>query len=121
MSFARDLQTSAWAAECQHDLDGLLEHFHPDAAFHAARQPARHGHAAIREMTEDFYRSYPHLTIDILGEWGNGDSSAAFEFRASLKDTEGQRFDLEGVCLVEIADGKFTTVRYYEDAPVSFE
>jgi hypothetical protein len=118
MSIAHDLQASAWDAECRRDLDALLTHFHPDATFHPAGAPAQQGHAAIREMTEGFYRSYPELEIDILNEWGNGDSSAIFEFRARLKDNEGNRSTLDGVCLVEIEDGTFTAVRYYEDAPV---
>jgi ketosteroid isomerase-like protein len=118
MTLARDLQESAWDAECRRDLDALLGHFHPDATFHPAGGPAQKGHAAIRAMTEEFYRAYPELEIDILGEWGRGESSAVFEFRARLVDTAGARSTLEGVCLVEIEDGAFTAVRYYEDAPV---
>lgn len=118
MSLARDLQASAWDAECRRDVDAVLAHFHPDATFHPAGAPPRQGHAAIRELTEDFYRSFPELEIDILNEWDRGDSSAVFEFRARLKDTEGNCSILDGVCLVEIEDGTFTSVRYYEDAPV---
>ncbi|GAB7003300.1 hypothetical protein JCM18899A_07710 [Nocardioides sp. AN3] len=118
MSQARDLQTAAWDAECRRDVDTLVTYFHPDATFHPAGQAPQKGHAAIRELTEDFYRSFPELEIDILNEWGDGASSAAFEFRAYLTDTEGGRSTLDGICLVEIADGVFTSVRYYEDAPV---
>jgi ketosteroid isomerase-like protein len=117
MTLAHDLQTSAWDAECRRDLDALLAHFHPDATFHPAGGEPQTGHAAIRRMTEDFYSSYPELAIDILNEWGNGDSSAVFEFRAHLTDLAGHRSTLDGVCLVEIEDGKFRSVRYYEDAP----
>jgi ketosteroid isomerase-like protein len=119
MSSARALQESAWDAECRHDLDGLLDHFLPDAMFYAYGQPPQQGHSAIRKLTEDFYRAFPELTIDVLGEWTNGDSSAAFEFRAHLTDPDGKRFTLRGVTLVEIADGKFKTVRYYEEVPVA--
>ncbi|WP_033287816.1 nuclear transport factor 2 family protein [Amycolatopsis jejuensis] len=118
MSLARDLQASAWDAECRHDLDGLLSHFLPDATFHASGQPANQGHAAIRRLTEDFYRSFPELEVDILGEWGDGDTRAVIEFRARLKDPQGNRFALQGVNVVEIEDGKFKTVRSYEEAPM---
>lgn len=121
MSLARDLQSSAWDAECRRDLDALLEHFHPEATFHPAGGVVQTGHAAIRSMTEDFYRSYPELAIDILNEWNKGDSAAVFEFRAHLTNTEGNPSTLEGVCLVEITNGVFTSVRYYEDAPVPGE
>lgn len=119
MSKARDLQVSAWNAECRRDLETLLGHFHPDAVFHPAGGAPQRGHTAIRSMTEEFYRSYPELDIDILGEWSRGDSAAVFEFRAHLTDATGSRSTLDGVCLVEIADGVFTSVRYYEDAPIA--
>lgn len=119
MTTVRELQESAWDAECRKDLDALLAHFHPDATFHPAGGPAQQGHAAIRAMTEDFYSSYPSLEIEILAEWPHGELSATFEFRARLQDNEGNRSTLEGVCLVEIDDGLFTSVRYYEDAPVA--
>lgn len=117
MSFARDLQASVWDAECRHDIDGLLSHFHPDATFHASGQPPKQGHAAIRELTEDFYRAFPELEIDILGEWGDGETSAVIEFRARLKDLNGDPFVVHGVNVVEIDDGKFRKVRSYEEAP----
>ncbi|CUR56108.1 putative Taurine dehydrogenase, small subunit [metagenome] len=117
MSFARDLQASAWRAECGHDLDGLLSHFQPDATFHASGQPVVQGHAAIRALTEDFYRSFPDLEVEILREYGDGARTAVIEFRARLTDPDGNRFALQGVNLVEIEDGKFKTVRSYEEAP----
>jgi ketosteroid isomerase-like protein len=117
MSLARDLQASAWDAECRHDIDALLSHFHPDATFHASGQEPRTGHAAIRALTEDFYRSFPELQVEILNEWGDGETSAVIEFRAVLRDPEGVPFALQGVNLVEIRDGKFVSVRSYEEAP----
>lgn len=117
MSFARDLQASVWDAECRHDMDGLLSYFAPDATFHAGGKPIMKGHDGIREMTEDFLREFPELEVDILSEWGDGETSAVFEFRARMKDTDGNPFALQGVNLVEIKDGKFTTVRSYEEPP----
>lgn len=118
MSLARDLQQATWDAECARDIDTLLTYFHPNALFHPTVGEPQRGHAAIRTMTEDFYSSFPELSIDILGEWNRHDTGAVFEFRAHLTDTEGERFTLDGVCIVEIEDGKFTSVRYYEDPPV---
>jgi ketosteroid isomerase-like protein len=117
MSFARDLQAAVWDAECRHDLDGLLSHFHHDATFHASGKPVMRGHDGIRAMTEDFFRDFPELEVDILGEWGNGETSAVIEFRARMKDPDGNRFALQGVNVIEIENGKFKTVRSYEEAP----
>jgi ketosteroid isomerase-like protein len=117
MSLARDLQAAVWDAECRHDMDGLLSHFQPDATFHAGGKPLMTGHDGIRKMTEDFWRAFPELEVDILGEWGDGQTSAVIEFRARMKDPDGKAFGLQGVNLVEIENGKFKTVRSYEEAP----
>lgn len=118
MSAISDLQASAWEAECRQDIDALLEHFHPDATFHQSDGDEFRGHAAIRAMTEDFYRAYPELEVEILREYGNGETSAAIEFRATLTDPEGKVSVLQGVQLVEVEDGKFKSVRGYEEQPV---
>lgn len=117
MTFARDLQASVWDAECRHDMDALLSYFHSDATFHASGKPVMKGHDGIREMTADFFRAFPELEVDILNEWGDGETSAVIEFRARMKDPEGNRFALQGVNVVQIKDGKFKTVRSYEEAP----
>lgn len=121
MSRVRDLQVAAWEAECRHDLESLLAYFHPDAVFHPAGGLPQQGHAAIRAMTEEFYRSYPSLGIDVLDEWGDGETAAAFEFRAHLTAVDGARSTLDGICLVRIEGDQFVSVRYYEDAPVPAE
>ena len=118
MSAITELQASAWDAECRHDLDGLLEHFHPDATFHQSDGDSYSGHAAIRGMTEQFYREFPGCEVEILREFGNGETSAAIEFRATLTDPNGNVSVLQGVQLVEVEDGKFKSVRGYEEQPV---
>ena len=118
MSFISELQASAWAAECGHELDALLEHFTPDATFHQSNGEVYRGHTAIRAMTEDFLREYPECKVEILREYGNGETSAAIEFRATMTDVNGVISVLQGVQLVEVHDGKFTSVRGYEEQPV---
>jgi uncharacterized protein (TIGR02246 family) len=118
MSAITELQQSAWEAEVNHDLDGLLAHFHPDAVFHQSDGDQYRGHAAIRAMTEDFYRAFPEFEVEILREYGDGESAAAIEFRATLTDPDGKVSVLQGVQLVEVEDGKFKSVRGYEEQPV---
>lgn len=118
MSFISELQASAWAAECGHDLDALLDHFAPDATFHQSNGKVYQGHTAIRTMTEKFLRQYPDCKVEILREYGNGQTSAAIEFRATMTDVNGLVSVLQGVQLVEVQDGKFTSVRGYEEQPV---
>jgi len=119
MSAIRDLQASAWEAECRHDLDGLLDHFLPEATFHQSNShKVSRGHDAIRELTENFLREYPECKVDILSEYGDGEQRAAIEFRATITDTEGVVSVLQGVQLIEVEDGKFKSIRGYEEAPV---
>jgi uncharacterized protein (TIGR02246 family) len=118
MSAISELQASAWEAECRHDLDGLLDHFHPDATFHQSDGDTYSGHDAIRAMTEQFYSEFPDCKVEILAEYGNGESSAAIEFRATLTDADGDVSVLQGVQLVEVEDGRFKSVRGYEEKPV---
>ncbi len=117
MSLARDLMASVWEAECRKDLDGLLANFLPDGEFHPTGKPPRRGHAAIRDMTEEFYASFPDLEVDIIGDWGDGEETAAIEFRARMRDGEGNEFVLQGVNVVEVEDGKIKVIRAYEEEP----
>jgi ketosteroid isomerase-like protein len=118
MSTISQLQASAWDAECRHELDALLDHFHPDATFHQSDGDTYRGHPEIRAMTEQFYREFPVCQVEILREYGDGETSAALEFRATLTDPEGNVSVLQGVQLVEVEDGKFRSVRGYEEKPV---
>lgn len=119
MSAVRQLQESAWAAECRHDLDALMEHFTPDATFHATGSYAKRGHDKIRELTEDFLREFPQVEVEVLSDYGNGETSAAIEFRATVVNTAGETFVIQGVQLVEVENGKFKSVRGYEEQPVA--
>ncbi|MBS1889082.1 MAG: nuclear transport factor 2 family protein [Actinobacteria bacterium] len=118
MSTITELQESAWEVEGRHDLDALLEYFHPDATFHQSNGDVYRGHAEIRAMTERFLREFPGCETEILSEYGDGETSAAIEFRATLTDPEGNVSALQGVQLVEVKDGKFKSVRGYEEQPV---
>ena len=118
MSKISELQDSAWKFECAHDLDGLLDHFTADATFHQSDGGVYTGHDEIRAMTERFYAEFPGCETEILREFGDGETAAAIEFKATLTNPAGEVFTLHGVQLVEVEDGKFKSVRGYEEAPV---
>ena len=119
MSTISELQASAWEVECAHDLDGLLGYFTPDATFQQSNGETYRGHDEIRAMTERFYAEFPGCKTEILREFGDGETSAAIEFRATLTDPEGKVSVLYGVQLIEVEDGKFKSVRGYEEQPVA--
>ena len=121
MSKIRDLQDAAWEAECGHDLDGLMAYFTDDATFHQSNGEMYRGQDEIRAMTEQFYAEYPGCETEILREFGDGETSAALEFRATLTDPDGKVSVLYGVQLIEVEDDKFKSVRGYEENPVQVE
>lgn len=113
----REVAESYWRAEESHDVERVLDHFHPDATFHPPAGPLI-GHDAIRTFYDGMGDNYPGLEVEIVREIVSGDEGA-FEWEAILIDREGWRIPICGVNLVKVRDGKFTHVRAYFD-PSSF-
>ena len=109
----RDVAWSYWTAEIERDVDKVLAHYHPDAAF-VPNGVALRGHDKIRTFYEDSCRRFPILEVEILRESGDG-SIAALEWSAAVTDHEGTRVPFVGVNLVSIEDGLFREVRAYFD------
>jgi ketosteroid isomerase-like protein len=113
----RELSESYWATECRRDVDGVIEHYHPDATYEDAGG-LHHGHAEIRAAYETSVLAYPGLEVQIVDELPDGDRSALV-FDAVLIDPDGRRHRIRGVNVVRVRDGKFVSVRSYEDPPVT--
>lgn len=111
-----DVSESYWAAESRRDIDGVMTHYHPDATYEDAGG-LRRGHAQIRRAYEDSAAAYPGLEVRILREFVASPASSGLEFYAVLIDHEGHRFRVRGVNVVTVRDGKFVSVRSYEDPP----
>jgi ketosteroid isomerase-like protein len=109
----REVSESYWAAECRRDIDDVLEHYHPDAVYEDSSGRYQ-GLAAIRGFYESSATSFPGLDVTIVGEIADGDESA-LEFVAVLVDLVGRRSIIRGVNLVRVRDGRFASVRSYED------
>ncbi len=116
MSSARDVSESYWEAECRRDLDAIVAHYLPDATFEDSGG-VRKGHAELRETYEGFARDFPLLEVEIVHEYIGGTDTSGFEYDALLTDSSGKRFRIRGVNIVVVRDGKFASVRSYEDAP----
>ncbi len=112
----RSVSESYWAAECRRDIDEVVEHYQPDGTYEGP-DGLRRGHDEIRRMYEEHARNYPGLEVEIVQEFPRGDSSA-LEFDAAFVDTAGKRYRVRGVNVVRVRDGKFVSVRSYEDSPV---
>jgi ketosteroid isomerase-like protein len=116
MRTPREVSESYWAAECRRDIDAVMAHYHPDATYEDAGG-LRRGHAEVREAYVDSARAYPGLEVRILREFTDTADSSGLEFYAVLIDPAGRRFKVRGVNVVVVRDGKFVSVRSYEDPP----
>ena len=112
----REVSESYWAAECRRDIDGVMAHYQPDGTYEGP-DGLRRGHPAIRKAYEDSARDYPGLEVRIVGEFTQRADRSALEFDAVLIDPDGKRFRVRGVNVVVVRDGKFVSVRSYEDPP----
>lgn len=116
MRTPREVSESYWAAECRRDIDDVMAHYHPDATYEGP-DGLRRGHAEVRQAYEDSARDYPGLEVRIVREFVDNADSSALEFDAVLIDPGGTRFRVRGVNVVAVRDGKFVSVRSFEDPP----
>lgn len=116
MRTPREVSESYWAAECRRDIDGVMAHYHAEATYEGP-DGLRRGHAEVRRAYEDSARDYPGLEVRIVREFLGSQDSSALEFDAVLINPAGERFRVRGVNVVVVRDGKFVSVRSYEDPP----
>ncbi len=113
----REVSESYWAAECRRDVDAVMAHYHVDGTYEAP-DGLRIGHEDIRKAYADSVRAYPGLEVKIVREFSGMPDSAALEFDAVLIDPDGRRLRVRGVNVVVVRDGRFVSVRSYEDPPM---
>ena len=116
MPTPREVSESYWAAECRRDVDAVMAHYHPDATYEDAGG-LREGAAAIRQFYAESAAAYPGLDVRIVREFSGPSDTSALEFDAVLVDPAGSRFRIRGVNVVTVRDGRFTSVRSFEDPP----
>jgi ketosteroid isomerase-like protein len=111
-----EVSEAYWAAECRRDIDAVMEHYHADATYEDSGGLHR-GQAEIRRAYEESAEAYPGLEVRIVREYKATPERSALEFDATLIDAAGRRFRVRGVNVVVVRDGKFVSVRSYEDPP----
>lgn len=114
MRTPREVAESYWAAECRRDIDAVLAHYHPDATYQDGGGLLL-GHDQIRTFYEGSAADYPGLEVAILREYVGSPKSSALEVSAVLTDRTGRQFRIEGLIAVVVRDGKFVSVRCFED------
>ena len=127
----RTLAVSYWAAEERRDIDAVMAHYHQDATYQDGAGRCQ-GATEIREFYVGSVTAYPVLRVAILREYAHMDAdtavdrdaaagarpaAGAFEFEAVLTDPQGRDWVIRGVNIFHVRDGRFTSVRSYEDPP----
>ena len=116
MRTPREVSEDYWAAECRRDINAVMGFYHSDATYEDSGG-LRHGHAEVRQAYQASARAYPGLEVRIVREFAGSADTSALEFYAVLIDSDGRRFKVRGVNVVVVRDGKFASVRSYEDPP----
>jgi len=117
MRSPREISESYWAAECRRDVDAVMAHYHADGTFEDAGG-LRRGHAEVRAAYEESAAAFPGLEVTIVREFKSDDPDlGALEYDAYLIDAQGGRHRVRGVNVVRVQDGKFVSVRSFEDPP----
>jgi len=113
MTAQREVAESYWRAECERDIDAILNHYTVDGHFVAPGWNL-HGHDEIRRYYEESARRFPGLEVTVVADFADGETGAV-EWDAVLIDGEGERHRITGVNLITLRDGKFAEVRAYFD------
>jgi ketosteroid isomerase-like protein len=111
----RQLAESYWSAEERRDIEAILAHYHDDAIYQDGGG-RRSGIEAIRAFYRSSAEAYPGIRVTILADFPV-EGESAVEFEALLTDREGRSWTIQGVNLFKAHNGRFTSVRSYEDAP----
>jgi methylmalonyl-CoA/ethylmalonyl-CoA epimerase len=115
LTTATDRVVAYWVDECRRDLDRLLTHFSEDAE--VITPDGRYaGKSAIVELYQASFDAYPGLEVDVTARFA-GRGTHAFEYRATLTDTQSDRWLVEGVNVMTLENGLIASLRSYEDAP----
>ena len=116
MTTPRQIAESYWKAECERDTARVLSHYNEDATFCPPGQ-CLNGHAEIATFYDASGKDFPGLEVEIVNEFTVGDQ-AALEWHAILTNTKGEKFEIDGVNIIKIRDGKFQWVHAYFDPTV---
>jgi ketosteroid isomerase-like protein len=116
MRTPREIAESYWMAECERDVAKVLSHYQPDATFCPPGQILS-GHDEIATFYEASGKDFPGLKVRITNDFTVGDQ-ATLEWTANLTSVSGEEFEIKGVNVIKVRDGKFEWVHAYFDPTV---
>lgn len=110
---------SYWTAEESRDIDAVLRYYHPDAELVVPELGRLAGHEEIRKFYAASVARFPGLRVAIDSELADGDRGV-FEWSSVFTDHAGRQWPSNGVNVIRVSDGKFSSVHvYYDPAPLA--
>jgi NAD(P)-dependent dehydrogenase (short-subunit alcohol dehydrogenase family)/ketosteroid isomerase-like protein len=113
VSSVEEIARRYWQAEESRDVDRILAFFTPDAHWRGPGANLR-GHAEIRTFYERSATRFPGLAVRIGKVLGTADE-AAIEWSAVFTDPAGATYDLSGVNLIRIENGRIASLTTHND------
>jgi len=104
-----------WLDESARALPAILQHFGPDAVVECPGLSAS-GLEEVSSLYRHSLESYPGLRVEVTNQF-NGRGSHAFEYEAILTDADGVEWEVKGINVVTLRDGRIQYMRSYEDQP----
>ncbi len=104
-----------WLDESARDMPSLLEHFAVDAVVEGPGTRVS-GHEGIEAFYQQSFDDFPGLKVEISHQF-SGRGSHAFKFEAVLTDRDGVEWEVKGVNVLTLRDGRIQFMRSYEDQP----
>ncbi|MFI5693826.1 SDR family oxidoreductase [Kribbella sp. NPDC051586] len=113
MSLVEEVARRYWHAEESRDVDRILAFFAPDAHWRGPGADLR-GQAQIRTFYEQSAARFPGLTVRVGRVLGD-DDEAAIEWSAVFTDPAGTTYDLDGVNIIRVENGRIASLTTHND------
>ena len=104
-----------WRDESTRSMTAMLRHFGVDATVEGPGASVS-GLAGIQSFYQRSFDDFPGLRVEVTQEF-SGRGAHAFEFEAVLTDRDGVEWEVKGVNVLTLKDGRIQFMRSYEDQP----
>lgn len=105
------------AAQNAHDLDALVDCFHPEYVSEQPRHPGRafRGTDQIRRNWSELFETFPQLTVELLRQVHDPNQAMVWSEWRWTGAPDGSGFEMLGVIIFGIRDERIGWARLYMD------
>ena len=106
-----ELARRYWDREMENDIDGVMACYAPGAELILPDRSILSTYDDIRAFYEAAAVTFPKRTVQIVDGFDDGATRGAFVWEAVLYAPDGQEYDLAGINVIEVRDGRFASLR----------